>query len=109
MINESVKKLVCYGLETGLIKDCDKVYVTNRILETLGLDEYDEPQECYENVNLEQTLRELLDFAVEKGIIENSIVYRDLFDTKLMACLMPMPHEVTETSGQLHPCQICQS
>lgn len=102
MINESVKKLVCYGLETGLIKDCDTVYVTNRILETLGLDEYDEPQENYENVNLEQTLRELLDFAVEKGIIENSIVYRDLFDTKLMACLMPMPHEVIEKFNALY-------
>ncbi|MDO4846617.1 MAG: UDP-glucose--hexose-1-phosphate uridylyltransferase [Clostridiaceae bacterium] len=102
MINESVKKLVCYGLETGLIKDCDKVYVTNRILETLGLDEYDEPQESYENVNLEQTLKELLDFAVEKGIIENSIVYRDLFDTKLMACLMPMPHEVIEKFNALY-------
>lgn len=102
MINESVKKLVCYGLETGLIKDCDKVYVTNRILEALGLDEYDEPQENYENVNLEQTLKELLDYAAQNGIIEDSIVYRDLFDTKLMACLMPMPHEVIEKFNALY-------
>lgn len=102
MINVSVKKLVCYGLETGLIKDCDKVYVTNRILEALGLDEYDEPQENYENVNLEQTLKELLDYAAQNGIIEDSIVYRDLFDTKLMACLMPMPHEVIEKFNALY-------
>jgi len=102
MINESVKKLVCYGLETGLIKDCDTVYVTNRILEALRLDEYDDPQESFENVNLEETLKELLDFAVEKGIIEDSIVYRDLFDTKLMACLMPMPHEVIEKFNALY-------
>lgn len=102
MINESVKKLVCYGLETGLIKDCDTVYVTNRILEALRLDEYDEPQESFENVNLEETLKDLLDFAVEKGIIEDSIVYRDLFDTKLMACLMPMPHEVIEKFNALY-------
>lgn len=102
MINESVKKLVCYGLETGLIKDCDRVYVTNRILEALRLDEYDEPSQRFENINLEQTLKELLDFAVEKGIIEDSIVYRDLFDTKLMACLMPMPHEVIEKFNALY-------
>lgn len=102
MINKSIKKLVCYGLETGLIKDCDRVYVTNRILEALGLDEYDEPQESYENVNLEETLKELLDYAAENGIIEDSIVYRDLFDTKLMACLMPMPHEVIEKFNELY-------
>lgn len=102
MIYESIKKLVTYGLETGLIEECDKVYVTNRILEALRLDEYDEPSESFENVDLESTLCELLDFAAENGIIENSIVYRDLFDTKLMACLMPMPHEVIKTFNALY-------
>lgn len=102
MIYESIKKLVTYGLETGLIEECDKVYVTNRILEALRLDEYDEPSESFENVDLESTLCELLDFAAENGIIENSIVYRDLFDAKLMACLMPMPHEVIKTFNALY-------
>lgn len=102
MINEAIKKLVCYGLETGLIKEYDKVYVTNRILECLNLDEYEEVAENFENVNLEETLKELLDFAVETNIIEDSIVYKDLFDTKLMATLMPMPHEVIETFNTLY-------
>ena len=56
MVYESIKKLVTYGLETGLIEECDKVYVTNRILEALRLDEYDEPSESFENVDLESTL-----------------------------------------------------
>lgn len=102
MIYESIKKLVTYGLETGLIEECDKVYVTNRILESLRLDEYDEPSESFENVDLESTLCELLDFAAENGIIENSVVYRDLFDAKLMAFLMPMPHEVIKTFNALY-------
>lgn len=103
MINESIKKLVCYALNTGLIKDCDKVYATNRILEVLRLDEYEEPTENYDNVDLEITLKELLDFAAQNGILENdSVVYRDLFDTKLMACLMPMPHEVIEKFNALY-------
>ncbi len=103
MINESIKKLVCYALNTGLIKDCDKVYATNRILEVLRLDEYEEPTENYDNVDLEITLKELLDFATQNGILENdSVVYRDLFDTKLMACLMPMPHEVIEKFNALY-------
>ncbi len=94
MINKSIKKLVTYALESGLIEESDKVYSTNRLLEALGLDEYAEPDEVYENVDLESTLEELLDYACEKGLCENSVVYRDLFDTKLMGLLTPRPSEV---------------
>lgn len=103
MINESIKKLVCYGLETGLIEQCDKIYVTNRILEVLGLYEYNEPEKDFTNVDIEETLRELLDFAAQNGKLENnSVVYRDLLDTRLMACLMPMPHEVIKKFNELY-------
>ena len=94
MIYESIKKLVIYGLESQLIAPSDRVYATNRLLEILCLDEYDEPSEEYENVDLESTLTELLDYACEKGLCENSVVYRDLFDTKLMGALTPRPSEV---------------
>ena len=94
MIFESIKKLVSYGLESGLIEESDRVYTTNRLLEALDLEEYDEPAEEFSNVDLESTLKELLDYAVEKGLTENSIVYRDLFDTKLMGLLTPRPSEV---------------
>lgn len=103
MINESIKKLVTYGLESGLIDELDKIYVTNRILELLNLDEYEEPTESFHDVDLESTLRELLDFAAENGILENnSVVYRDLFDTRLMATMMPMPHEVIKKFRELY-------
>ena len=94
MVFESIKKLVTYGLENELIQPSDKVYTTNRLLEILGLDEYEEPAESFANVDLESTLGELLDFACEKGLCENSVVYRDLFDTKLMGALTPRPSEV---------------
>lgn len=103
MINNSIKKLVTYGVKTGLIEDCDKIYVTNRLLEVLRLDSYEEPETEYDEIDLEETLRELLDFAAENGLLENnSVVYRDLFDTRLMACLMPMPHEVIGTFKKLY-------
>ena len=94
MIDKSIKKLVCYGLEKGLFDRRDTVYITNRILEILGLDSFD----CHENftsVDLEEILKEILDFAVEKGLIEDTITQRDLFDTKVMAALLPRPSEVT--------------
>ncbi|ADU22584.1 UDP-glucose--hexose-1-phosphate uridylyltransferase [Ruminococcus albus] len=94
MINDSIKKLVTYGLEKGLIEPCDKVWAINRIIEALGIEEYDEPVEQYFNVDLESTLAELLDYACENGLCEDTVVYRDLFDTKLMGLITPRPSEV---------------
>ena len=94
MVYEAIKKLVTYGIETGLISEEERIYSTNLILDVLKLDDYEEPQEDYKNVELQPVLKELLDFAVEKGLIEDSVVYRDLFDTRLMNCLMPRPSQV---------------
>ena len=95
MIYEAVHKLVTYGLRTGLIAECDKIYATNQILEVMGLDEYEEPEREPEHIDLESVLKELLDYAHETGVLaEDSVVYRDLFDTKLMNCLMPRPSEI---------------
>lgn len=94
MIYEAVRKLVKYGLDTGLIMEEDRIYVTNQILDVLKLDEYEEPEWKDESVDLEAVLKELLDYACETGILENSITYRDLFDTRLMNCLLPRPSQV---------------
>lgn len=96
MICESINKLVGYALSCGLIEEGDKIYCTNRLLEILGLDEYEEPQARYEKIDLEQILGEILDYAAEKGIIKNDVTSRDLFDTKLMSVFVPRPSFVTE-------------
>ncbi len=100
MVYEAIKKLVTYGMETGLISDEEKIYSTNLILDVLKLDDYEEPEENYEKVELEPVLKELLDYAVERGLIEDSVVYRDLFDTRLMNCLMPRPSQVIKTFNE---------
>ena len=97
MVYEAIKKLVTYGMETGLISEEEKIYSTNLILDVLKLDDYEDPEESYEKVELEPVLKELLDYAVEKGLIEDSVVYRDLFDTRLMNCLVPRPSQVIKT------------
>lgn len=100
MVYEAIKKLVTYGMETGLISEEEKIYSTNLILDVFKLDDYEEPEENYEKVELEPVLKELLDYAVEKGLIEDSVVYRDLFDTRLMNCLMPRPSQVIKTFNE---------
>lgn len=93
MVQNEIKKLICYGLEKQLFSKRDEIYVTNLLIDALGLDEFD-CDETFCNVDLEQTLQALLDYAVEKGIIEDNITARDLFDTKLMGLMMPRPSEV---------------
>ena len=84
MVYTAIKKLVQYGLETGLITETDRIYATNQLLEALKLEAYEEPEDPVETGSLEEILRELLDYACEQGLIEDSIAYRDLFDAKLM-------------------------
>ena len=97
MVYEAIKKLVQYGLDTGLIQERDSVYATNQILDVLGMDSYEEPEIAEGEICLEEVLKELLDHAHETGVLaEDSVTYRDLFDTKLMNCLMPRPSEVAD-------------
>lgn len=96
MISKAVKDLVSYGMKTGLLKEEDAVYARNQILDVLRINEYEEPKAEGEEPELEEILKTLLDYAAEKGLLGgNSVVYKDLFDTKLMNCLMPRPSEVT--------------
>lgn len=97
MISTSVKKLVKYALDNDLIKKADKIYITNILLGILKVEDFDEQAEIpQEPVCLEKTLGEILDYAVEKGIIEDGTVSRDLFDTKLMGVLTPRPSAVID-------------
>lgn len=94
-INKSIKELVTYGLERGLIGEEDVIYTTNALLDVLGLDEYTEPDGPADGADLEKTLSDILDYANEKGLIrENTVTYRDLFDTKVMSKLVGRPSEI---------------
>ena len=97
MLSENITKLVQYGIETGLTPACEKNYTINLLLDAFKEDEYTAPDEEYSDINLEEVLKALLDEAVERGLIQDSVVYRDLFDTRLMNCLMPRPAEVQTT------------
>ena len=96
MLYENIKKLVQYGINTGLTLECERIYTTNLLLELFKEDEFEDVSCDLSDIVLEDVLKELLDEAVSRGIIEDSIVYRDLFDTKMMNCLMPRPAQVQE-------------
>ena len=114
MIQENILKLTGYGLATGLIEPEDKQYTINRLLELFQLDELEDdvvsayekqPQMTQETAEdaLEGILSQMMDYAHEQGILEeDSIVYRDLFDTKIMSMLVPRPGEVIRRFRELY-------
>ena len=91
---ENIKKLVQYGINTGLTPECERIYTTNLLLDLFQENDYEDSICDLSGIVLEDVLKELLDEACSRGIIEDSVVYRDLFDTKLMNCLMPRPAQV---------------
>ena len=97
MLSESIAKLVQYGVETGLIPECERNYTTNLLLDVFYEDDYTAPEQEFQNIELEKVLAELLKEAIDRGLLEDSVVYKDLFDTRLMNCLMPRPAEVQTT------------
>ncbi len=96
----NIKKLVQYGIDTGLTPECERIYTTNLLLELFHEDSYEDVDCSAEGTELETILKELLDEACSRGIIEDSVTCRDLFDTKMMNCLLPRPAQVQETFRQ---------
>ena len=95
-IETCIDSLVSYAMNTGLAEPCDHQVLTNRLLDILHKDDYapsDEPQ----SEDLEEILAGLLDYAVANGLCDDGITARDIFDTRLMGAVTPMPREVIRT------------
>lgn len=111
MIEKSIVKLMQYGLATGLIAREDRRYMVNHILELLKIDaisdealaqvmEFDGEDKSVVD-QLEDILSDICDYAYGNGLMEeNSIGYRDLFDTKVMGLLVDRPAHVIEKFWQ---------
>ena len=98
-IETYIDSLVSYAMNCGLADPCDHQVLINRLLELLSMDDYtpsDEPQ----SEDLEEILQGILDYACQKGLCDDNITARDLFDTKVMALLTPMPREVIRTFNE---------
>jgi UDPglucose--hexose-1-phosphate uridylyltransferase len=118
MIYAWINKLVRYGLNTGLIGTDDIDCTINRLLELFQLDTYQEQEDeaagskeaadpperiPADACDLEEILEHLLDYAYEQGILkEDSVTYRDLFDTKIMGMLVARPSEIIRRFQELY-------
>ena len=111
MITQNITDLVRYGVSSGLVDEADIIYTVNKLLELFELEEYDREftPENFTKVEdvttfpLEETLKEMLDYAQDKGLLKDEgVVYRDLFDTRIMGSLVPRPSDVIYTFRRLY-------
>ncbi len=100
-VDEAVFSLVQYGLDKGFYREDDRIFMTNRLLEVMQEETYEEPQITPEK-DPEVILDALCAHALEKGLIEDGPVAHDLFDTKLMGVLLPLPSQVNESFWKLY-------
>ena len=63
MLFENIKKLVQYGIDTGLTPECERIYTTNLLLDLFGEENYEDTDIQGEEINLETVLGALLDEA----------------------------------------------
>ena len=99
-IFEAIKSLVNYAINNQMIEKEDEIWATNQICEALSIDTYEEC-EAKEN-DLEKILAVILDYAVSNGLCEDIVVYRDLFDTKIMGLITPRPSYVINKFNSLY-------
>ena len=102
MINHEINRLINFALQKDLISEEDRIYSINMLLGTLNLNEFEEEIVNETLDNPTEILENILDYAVSKAMIENSTTERDLFDTKIMNCVMPRPSEVINTFSRLY-------
>ncbi|MBC5736008.1 UDP-glucose--hexose-1-phosphate uridylyltransferase [Lawsonibacter faecis] len=103
-INTAVAQLAAYAERTGLIEPCERTWAVNTLLEGLGLSSYAPPEGPVSgDADLNELLNALMDDAHARGVLpEDSIAYRDLFDTALMGRLTPRPAQVAERFRALY-------
>ena len=95
-IETYIDSLVSYAMNHGLAEPCDHVVLVNRLLDLLHKEDY-VPTEEPQSEDLEEILAGILDYAVAKGLCDDGITAKDIFDTRIMGAITPMPREVIRT------------
>ena len=95
-IETYIDALVSYAMNTGLANPEDHWVLINRILDILQKPDY-EPSEEPQPDDIEEILGGILDYAVEKGLCDDNITAKDIFDTRIMGAITPMPREIIRT------------
>lgn len=102
MIRENIERLIDYAIRNSLIEVSDVYVVRNMFMETFKLGDWQKVSAKYSGEPIDELLQPLVDYAVENELIADTSNSRDLFDTRLMGILTPMPREVNKSFMKLY-------
>ena len=97
MICQAIERLIDYGIKKNIITVYDRIYLRNRLMDVLSVSEWKENNADSGDMTIDEILSPIIEYAVEGGIIPDTQSNRDLFDTKIMGLIMPMPREVIKS------------
>ncbi len=93
IMTQAVQDLISYALKNGLITKDDVYVVQNKLMDIMYMSDIGE-YGASEDKGIDEILGQLTDLAADMDIISDTTASRDLFDTKLMGVLTPMPREI---------------
>ena len=99
-MNDLINELIAYGIHNQLINTEDIDYSANLLIDLLQIDEFEYQPSSFRKIHL--ILEDLLKECVKKGLVEDNITSKDLFDTRIMNCLLPRPSEVVSHMNDLY-------
>lgn len=97
-IGYEIERLLKFALKKNMISKWDVIPTRNALIDLLKLESpfEGEVEEVSEETPV-KILNNILDYAVEAGLIEeNTTTYRDLFDARIMGLLMPRESEIVK-------------
>lgn len=93
-IEAAIQQFVHAAIESEAISAIDKNYVTNRLLAIFDLNSIVELEDTNQSGDLLSAMDQLVEFAREKGMIDESHANQEIFEAKLMDLITPQPSVV---------------
>ena len=99
-----IYELTDYAISTSLIEKEDEAYTISRLMELFEITSIEQKRDTGADIRpISDILNDMCDVAADRGVIDGeSIVARDLFDTKIMGVLMPRPSSVNKKFRALY-------
>ena len=94
MIYDVLQELINYGIKNNLIEKDDEIVVRNQLIDAIGLENWENPEEISETRSVQAILDDIIEYSCKNGIIPETNASKDLFDTKIMGIFTPLPSSV---------------
>ncbi|MBR1483187.1 MAG: galactose-1-phosphate uridylyltransferase, partial [Ruminococcus sp.] len=94
MIYAHIQNLIDYSIQHQLIDKTDELVIRNQLMDALHVYDWQDEAAGSADAPVDDLLLPLIDYACANGVIEDTTANRDLFDTKLMGIVTPLPREV---------------